>query len=516
MARAVAPYSGMSAQDAPNTAPPPEPRQSDWEPYLLSAALLTLTTMLGTALGRILPPEAMGLIFTGLIAAMASHAGRAVGLFTALVAFLLWNFYFLPPLHTFSVANPQDVVALVVFWLVGLLTGQLAGRVRQEAAAAAARVEALRRISVFAQRLSRAATLTDVLSVAAEEAAALAGQGAIWLATPGGLQLEACRPAAPAPDDAAREAARACLESGAETGLGTARLAGHAWRCLPLAGNAGRLGVLGVRPATAPLAPQAQALGALAGQTALAVERARLSLQAARAQAQEDNQQLRNALLSSLSHDLRTPLTSIRGAAETLTQAGDALDEATRADLLASITQDSARMARFLSNLMDVARAEAGGLKVRQERVRLEEVIEAAIGRVNGTLPTRLDLAAAHVRADPGLLEQVLVNLLENAVKYAPPASLIRISASRRADKICLEVADEGVGIAPHELASVFDSFFRASRGDRVAPGTGLGLAIAKAFTEAMGGRISAQSPRADLPADGLPGTIIAVELPAA
>ncbi len=302
-----------------------------------------------------------------------------------------------------------------------------------------------------------------------------------------------------------------------ETGFGTSTLPSVPWRFLPLSSNAGCIGVLGARPDAVP-PPLAQALAALAGQTALAVERARLSLHTARAQAQEDNQKLRNALLSSLSHDLRTPLTSIRGAAETLAQAGTALDEATRTDLLASITQDTARMTKFLANIMDMARVESGGLTVRQERVKLEEVAEAAIARVSGAFYTRVNIApeAAHAQADPALLEQVMVNLLDNAVKYAPPDSHIRVSAGRAGNKVRLSVADAGVGIAPNELDAVFDSFFRASRGDRVASGTGLGLAIAKAFTEAMGGTISAQSPRTDLPADGMPGTIITVELPAA
>ncbi len=124
--------------------------------------------------------------------------------------------------------------------------------------------------------------------------------------------------------------------------------------------------------------------------------------------------------------------------------------------------------------------------------------------------------AAAYVLADPSLLEQVLVNVLDNAVKYAPEGSRISVAAMRAGSQVALRVADEGVGIPAAEVAHVFDSFFRATRGDRVAPGTGLGLAIAKAFTEAMGGRISAQSPRLDLPADGLPGTVITIELPAA
>ena len=502
---------------APVPRPAPARHTPDWEPYLLASALLGVVTVIGVAAGKYVPQEAMGLIFTGIIVAMASRSGRNAGLFTAIVAFLLWNFCFLPPVYTFSVSDPRDVVALLVFLLVGVLTGQLAGRVRQEAGAAAARVEALRRISLFGQRLSRAATLSDVLASAAEEAASMTGSGTVLLHGPHGLRPEASRPAGTSLDEAAQAAAEWCFTHGVETGFGTSTLPSVPWRFLPLSSNAGCIGVLGARPDAVP-PPLAQALAALAGQTALAVERARLSLHTARAQAQEDSQKLRNALLSSLSHDLRTPLTSIRGAAETLTQAGTALDEATRADLLASITQDTARMTKFLANIMDMARVESGGLTVRQERVKLEEVAEAAIARVSGAFYTRVNIApeAAHAQADPALLEQVMVNLLDNAVKYAPPDSHIRVSAVRAGNKVRLSVADAGVGIAPNELDAVFDSFFRASRGDRVAPGTGLGLAIAKAFTEAMGGSISAQSPRTDLPADGMPGTIITVELPAA
>lgn len=499
-------------------APPRRPRRPDWEPYAVSATLLGLVTLSGLAARAYVPQEAMGLIFTGLIVAMASRSGRNAGLFTAIAGFLLWNFFFLTPLYTLSVADPRDVVALLVFLLVGVLTGQLAGRVRQEAGAASARVEALRRISLFGQRLSRAATLSDVLACSAEEAASLTPAGIVLLADAQGLRAEACHPPGTALDEAAQAAAQWCATHGMETGAGTSTLPSVPWRFLPLTNSQGCIGVLGARPQAPPSAPLAQALAALAGQSALAIERARLSLTTARAEAQQDSQKLRNALLSSLSHDLRTPLTSIRGAAETLSQAGPALDEATRADLLASIIQDSALMTKFLANIMDMARVEAGGLTVRRERVKLEEIVEAAIARVAGAVYTRVNIApdAVFAQADAGLLEQVMVNLLDNAVKYAPPDSHITVSAVRDGALVRLSVADAGVGIAPGELDSVFDSFFRASRGDRVAPGTGLGLAIAKAFTEAMGGSIRAQSPRTDLPADGLPGTIIALELPAA
>jgi two-component system sensor histidine kinase KdpD len=503
---------------APTPRSAPKPHKEDWEPYLISGALLSGITLGGIMAQKYIPQEAMGLIFTGLIAAMASRSGRNTGLFTAAGAFILWNFFFLPPLYTLSVADPRDVVALLVFLLVGLLTGTLAGRVRQEAATAAARVEALRRISLFGQRFSRAATLSDVLHGAAEEAAAMTQAGIVLLHNASGLHAEARQPADTELDEGAEAAAQWCFTHGIETGIGTATLPSVSWRFLPLHANGGVVGVLGARPASTPPAPLVQTLSTLAGQTAMAVERARFAMQTARAQAQEDSQKLRNALLSSLSHDLRTPLTSIRGAAETLAQSGDALDAPTRADLLASITQDTARMTKFLANIMDMARVEGGGITARRERVRLAELIESAIARVSGAMYTGVNIApdATHVLADPALLEQVMVNVLDNAVKYAPQGSHINITTARDDTKVRISVADEGVGIPPGELDAVFDSFFRASRGDRVAPGTGLGLAIAKAFTEAMGGSIAAQSPRLDLPADGLPGTIITLELPAA
>jgi two-component system sensor histidine kinase KdpD len=275
---------------------------------------------------------------------------------------------------------------------------------------------------------------------------------------------------------------------------------------------------LGAKPNGPPPEPLSQTLAALADQAAMALERVRLTINAAQTEAREDNQKLRTALLSSLSHDLRTPLTAIRGAAETLASAGDALDPATRADLLASITQDIGRMTKFLSNIMEMARVETGEINARRDRLLLAEIVEAAVARIQGAMYAGVNIAddATHVLADPALLEQILVNILDNAVKYAPEGSRIAISARRSASKIAISVADEGVGIPAEELPHIFDSFFRATRGDRVAPGTGLGLAIAKAFTEAMGGSIRAQSPRLDLPADGAPGTVITVELPAA
>ena len=175
-------------------------------------------------------------------------------------------------------------------------------------------------------------------------------------------------------------------------------------------------------------------------------------------------------------------------------------------------------MARFLTNITELTRLESGQINPRLARLPVGDVIAAALERGGGAphVAVRLGEPPAAVLADAALLEQVLVNLLENAVKYSPAGSLIGISATRLGDEVRIAVSDEGIGIPADDLPHVFDSFFRAHRGDRVAPGTGLGLAIARGMIEAMDGRIDARSPRPDTPADGLPGTSVVIHLPAA
>ena len=252
----------------------------------------------------------------------------------------------------------------------------------------------------------------------------------------------------------------------------------------------GLLGVLGVNMAGGRFdATSAQTVATLADQAAVALERVKLANEAARSAAMEETQKLRTALLNSLSHDLRTPLTGIRGAADTLGSTWDRLTPATRADLLASIKEDTARMTRFLANIMDLTRLESGQVSPRLAPVQALHVIDAAIARVpdadNVLVNVPPDLPA--LRADPALLEQVLVNVLDNAVRYAPLGSDVRIRGSAGAGQVSLEVIDEGVGISAEDLPHVFDSFYRARRGDRTAPGTGLGLAIARGMMEGDG-----------------------------
>jgi two-component system sensor histidine kinase KdpD len=489
-----------------------------WESCIIIGLALACVTGAGLLARNYIPQEAMGMIFTAVIVGAASRYGRAAGFITSISGFLIWNFFFLTPVFTFTVTDPRDVVALAVFLIIGIVTGSLAGRVRMEAETASSRIEALRRISLFGQRFSRAATQSELLHDAAAEAAAMTQAGAAMLAEKNALLPAVVMPSGTVLDDSACAAADWAFRNNIETGLGTDTLPSVPWRFLPLRADGNAIGVLGAKPATLPSEPLSQTLSALADQSAMALERVRLTMSAAQNAAKEDNQKLRTALLSSLSHDLRTPLTAIRGAAETLATASAALDDATRADLAASIAQDTERMTKFLANIMEMARVETGEISAKRERLALSEIIEAAISRVSGTMYAGVNIAdaATHVMGDYALLEQIIVNCLDNAVKYSSEGGRITIAARRSGGNVAISVADEGVGIAASDLPNIFDSFFRATRGDRVAPGTGLGLAIAKAFAEAMGGSIRAQSPRLDLPADGAPGTVITIEIPAA
>ena len=234
---------------APATRPKPARPAISWQPYPVIAASLAAVTGAGIGLRQFIPQEAMGLFFTALIAAAASRYGRAPGLATAIVSFLLWDFCFLPPVYTFSVGDPRDAVALGVFLIVGLVTGTLAGRVRAEAQTASTRIEALRRISLFGQRFSHAATPADLLRDVAAEAAAITTAGVVLTARNGVLAPGAASPAETTLDEAASAAADWSFRNAIETGIGTGTLPSVPWRFMPLRAAGGKpFGVLGARP----------------------------------------------------------------------------------------------------------------------------------------------------------------------------------------------------------------------------------------------------------------------------
>ncbi len=471
---------------------------------------------IGFTFSRYLQQEALGMLFLAVVVGAATIWGLAVALATAAISFLAWNFFFIPPVYSFTIRQPGDVVELLVFAGIASSTGWLASRERRAAAGAQGRIESLRRITAFSRRLGAPTTEPDLLDEVARLAADIAAPALVLMQDGEDLVIRAAWPShQDTMDDGSWAAARWAFARQEPAGRGTATLPSSTWRFFPLRSTRAKFGVLGVRPGE-PLSQAAiQSLLSLADQGAAALERVRLTADAARAEAQAETQKLRTALLNSLSHDLRTPLTGIRGAAGSLRTAWDSLLPAQRVDLLASIEEDTVRMTRFLTNIMDMTRLETGEVTPRLERVRVADIVELAVSRVPALSHMATDIAddLPHVLADPALLEHVLVNLLENAAKYGPNGGLVRLSARPDGARIRISVADEGPGIAAADLPHVFDSFYRARREDRTVPGTGLGLAIARGLTEAMGGTIKARSPRPDAPRDGAPGTVVDVVL---
>jgi len=515
-----APEFALHVVPAPNvTSRRRTPRQRaarpGWVPWVAVTAAVAIATCGGVAMGRMLPVEASNMIYLAIVVFAAVFWGTYPALYAAVTGLFAWDFFFVPPIYAITIESPQDLVTGLVFAAVAVLTGGLAGRTRAEASAARTRVESLRRIGAFSRRLGTPTTEPDLLSEIAHQGADLAVRAVVLTTQANELSLQAAQPAQAELDEGAWAAARWAAEHGEQTGQGTSTLPSANWRFFPLHTVREKLGVLGVQPDAELDEPRLQALEALSDQAAVALERVRLATESARAAAMQDTQVLRTALLASLSHDLRTPLTGIQGAAGTLRTAWDKISPATRTDLLESIELDVGRMARFLHNIADLTRLETGEIRPRIAPVLVAEIAEAAITRLPDPLHVATDIGAPlAVRADAALLEQSLFNVLDNAVKYAPGGSIVHVRAAAHRGEVAISVTDEGVGIPPDDLGHVFDSFFRVHRGDRTAAGTGLGLAIARGLVEAMGGRIEAQSPSPQAHRHGFPGTVITIHMP--
>jgi two-component system sensor histidine kinase KdpD len=319
-------------------------------------------------------------------------------------------------------------------------------------------------------------------------------------------------------EDAELAAAKWSWEHDQPAGRGAETLPGGKWLFLPLRTARGAIGVVGVdREAPGPLfsPDERRLLDALLDQAAVAIERIHLAERADQAQVVAQTERLRSALLSSISHDLRTPLASILGAATSLRTFGEAYDRASRADLIATIEDEAERLERFVSNLLDVTRLEAGGLDIRKELNDVEEIVGSALQRAGKVLAdhrVEVDLSPdlPMLELDGVLLEQTIFNLLDNAAKYAPAGSTVCVRARRNGDRTIIEVLDEGPGIPSEDLERVFDKFYRIPTADRRRAGTGLGLAISRGFVEAMGGRLVAGN-RTDRS-----GTVFTITFPSA
>ncbi|MCW6512225.1 sensor histidine kinase KdpD [Lichenifustis flavocetrariae] len=493
----------------------------------LTAALGSVgaAVLVGMLASRYLSLPNLSMIFLAAVLGCAVTVGQWPAIAAAILSFLAYNFFFIPPIFSFSIATPYEFFTLIIFLLVGMVTGGLAGRVRDQANAARARMKTMQSLYDVSRKLSATVSMEDVLWVLARQTAgAIRGQVVMLLCESDGPEAgELTIKAAFPPEDTLQPsewaAARWAFSRTEVAGWRTGTLPNAFYQFHPIRTSSGTIGTIGISPSDRgkPLsAEEERAFAALLDQGALAIERAILVVDARRGEALAERERLQTTLLSSISHDLRTPLSSILGSATSLREYGGRMEQADRDDLVLTIVEEARRLTRFVANLLDMTRVESGSLALRRDWIETADVIMAAVTRSRKSFPsriveTRVPATELPVGGDPMLFEQVLFNILDNADKYAEPGTPTVVVAEARAERVIVTIEDEGRGIPAADLDRVFEKFTRLGSGDGRPAGTGLGLAIAKGVVEAMGGTIRAESP-----ARAGRGTRITIALPVA
>ena len=486
-----------------------------WRGYLVGAAFILAATALSFVLDRSFARADVGMVFLCAVLAAGVLYGLRTALAAATVAFLIYNFFFLEPRYSFEIGSPTDVLTLFVFWAAALATGGLAGRLRDQQRATSRRASAVTTLLAASRRLSATAKQQDTAQALAEQlAAATGGKAMVLLPSEGMVAPVAGSPELEDLGPADQAAARWAWEKGEIAGAGTSTLPNAGWVFRPLQGLKARSGVAATEAGIGSGPDDERFVLALLDQGAVALERAELAADAADAEALRRSDRLRTALLNSISHDLRTPLSTVLGSTTTLIDYGEGLKPEVRQDLLQSIREEAERLNRYVGDLLDMTRIEGGALAPRKDMIDVREVLTAALDRVSRRLGERLAVRdfpdrLTLVPADGGLLEQAFVNILENAIAYSPDDARIEISAYEDLRNVVISIEDEGRGIPTDELEHVFEKFRRMGQPSDRGKGAGLGLAISKGFVDAMGGRIAAASPIHDGK-----GTRILISLP--
>jgi two-component system sensor histidine kinase KdpD len=472
---------------------------SDWAPYGWAMAVVAVAT--GAAWLTLPFFELANLVMVYLlgIVVVATRYGRGPSLVASILSVAALDFFFVPPVFTFAVSDVRYLFTFVVMLIVGLVTSSLAVRIRTQAEAARLREQRTAALYAMSRELASTRGVDQLLTIATRHISEVFRSQVVVLLPGAGGALVSADGGQFALDSNELGVGKWVHEHHQPAGLGTSTLPGAAALYLPLQAPRGPVGVLGVRPSDrhALDAPdQLHQLETFANQTALAIERAQLADEAQQAQVRMETERLRNSLLSSVSHDLRTPLATITGAATTILENGAKLNDRTRQGLLESIREEAERLNRLVQNLLEMTRLESGALQLRKEWHPLEEVIGAALGRLSKELAdrrveTRVPPDLPLVPIDDVLIEQVLVNLLDNAVKYTPGGSPVRIMATSTDETLTVEIADHGPGLPRGEEDKVFEKFYRGVPGGR---GAGLGLAICQGIVKAHGGNIWAQN----------------------
>ncbi|MFZ0096165.1 MAG: sensor histidine kinase KdpD [Pseudolabrys sp.] len=477
-------------------------------PFVYATLAVAAALAVSEVLTQLTPIPNLSMVFLLAVLVTAMSFGMWPAIYASVLSFLAYNFFFIPPIYTFTVAEPYELLALVIFLVVAVISSALAGRVREQARISASRMRAMRRLYEFTRRLSGLATLDALAEGAASEIhASLNRSVVVLLAHDDDVALTAAWPPEDTLDAAAMTAARWAYSHVEPAGADTGTLPIIPWYFVPLRIGTKTLGVVGVAKEkdSPPLDSEARALlDTLVEQTAAALERASLARDMVSAKTATETERVRNTLLASVSHDFRTPLSSILGSATSLIDYDDKLDPAVKKDLLGQIKKEAEDLDEMVRNLLAITRIDAGALELRRDWVDLREVAERIVSaarrrgarqHIDINLPSDLPL----VRADATLAEQAIGNVVANAIIHTPPGTHVVLDAEVTTDGIAVRVTDDGPGIPADRLPNIFDKFVKGPESPRSGAdggqGTGLGLAIAKGIMEAHAGTIRGESP---------------------
>lgn len=478
-------------------------RRFQLKTYVRSTVFMSTAVVTGILLDRTLDVRNLALVFLMGVLASTVRGGLAAGLYASILGAFSFNFFFLEPRYTLTVRDPESFVALMFFLGTALVASNLTATVQRQAAAARQRARTTEDLYLFSKKLAGTGTLDDVLWATAHQMASmLKVRVVILLPENDTIAVKAGYPPDDSLADADIAAAKWAWEHNRPAGRAADTLPGAKRLYLPMRTGRGAIGVVGLdNDKHGPLlTPEQQRLfDALADQAALAIERIHLVADVDEAKLSAETDRLRTALLTSISHDLKTPLAGIMGAAGTLKDFGTGLSEDNKQDLLKTIIDESERLNRFIVNLLDMSRIESGAMQPNTAQHFLGDIVGSALGRatkitgerrVEVMIPDDLPM----VKVDPVLFEQVLFNLIDNAAKYSLDNTKISLTAWAEDYHVKIRITDEGIGIPPGDFERIFDSFYRVRKIDHVKAGTGLGLSICRGFVEAMGGTIKAEN----------------------
>jgi len=487
------------------TRPTVEPLRID--AYFGGAGTVAVALGIGLLIKQFIAVQSISLVFLTAVLAAAIGWGLWPSMFVAVLSMLAYNFFFLPPLYTFTIADPENVLALFFFLIVAVIVSNITARARSQIMTARSRAKTTAELYAFSRKVAGIGAIDDLLWATAFQISSMLNVRTVLLlpAQEGeGLDVASGYPPEDHLEAADMAAARWTWEHNRAAGRGADTLPGGKRLFLPLRTGSGPVGVIGIdRDTPGPLLTpdERRLLDALCDQAAVAIERISLAKGLDQARVLAETERLRAALLTSISHDLRTPLASILGTVSGLRSFPEKYGTAEREELLATLQEEAERLNRFVANLLDMTRLESGAIELKVELIDVAEIVGAALQRAGNVVAghrVEVDIEAGlpMLRLDAVLFEQVLFNLLDNAAKYSPAGSRIDVRAKRDGEFVEIEIVDEGPGIPPADFERIFDKFYRVQAQDRRRAGTGLGLAICRGFVEALGGWIVARNRR--------------------